>query len=127
MKTVFEQITELSKTIHAGNVDRGFYDNPETTAGILCLVHSELSEALESDRKSHNTQSSLSDVEKIENLEAFKNVFESEVKNTFEDELADAAIRILDLCAYKGIDIGKHISLKLKYNATRPYKHGKKY
>nr|DAD69766.1 MAG TPA: NTP-PPase-like protein [Siphoviridae sp. ctfYP22] len=31
------------------------------------------------------------------------------------------------LCAHLGIDLMTHIELKLKYNETRPAKHGKKY
>lgn len=49
------------------------------------------------------------------------------VKDTLEDELADALIRLLDLTAHLGIDIERHIELKMQYNALRPYKHGKKY
>lgn len=38
------------------------------------------------------------------------------------------AIKSLEqLCDHLGIDIMAHIDLKLKYNATRPAKHGKKY
>jgi len=48
------------------------------------------------------------------------------VKDTFEDELADTIIRILDLCGYLGIDIDEHINLKMAYNRERPYKHNKK-
>lgn len=37
-------------------------------------------------------------------------------------------IRSLELtCDHLGIDLMTHIELKLKYNATRPAKHGKKY
>lgn len=46
---------------------------------------------------------------------------------TFEFELADTIIRILDLCGAKGIDIEKHIELKMKYNESREKMHGKKY
>ena len=68
-------------------------------------------------------------------LDNFKNFFapkeftsfEMEVKSSFEDELADAIIRLLDLAGYKNIDIQKHIDLKLQYNKTRPHKHGKSY
>jgi NTP pyrophosphatase (non-canonical NTP hydrolase) len=49
------------------------------------------------------------------------------VKDTFEDEIADTVIRLLDLSEGLGIDIEKHIRLKLEYNKTRPHKHGKKY
>ena len=36
-------------------------------------------------------------------------------------------MRIFLLAEGMGIDIGKHILLKMEYNASRPYKHGKKY
>ena len=45
----------------------------------------------------------------------------------FVVEIADAVIRLLDLSAGLGIDIDAHVCYKLEYNATRPYKHGKKY
>jgi len=41
--------------------------------------------------------------------------------------LADIMIRVMDLAAFKGIDLEKHIDLKMKYNSLRPHKHGKKY
>jgi NTP pyrophosphatase (non-canonical NTP hydrolase) len=53
------------------------------------------------------------------------NQFKAVVKDTFEDEIADTIIRLFDLCGWLGIDIHKHIMLKLNYNSTRPYKHGK--
>ena len=59
--------------------------------------------------------------------ENFKAEFEHAVKSTFEDELADIMIRVMDLAAYKGIDLDNHIKVKMRYNAMRGYKHGKKY
>ena len=53
--------------------------------------------------------------------------FRELIKDSLEDELADAVIRIADMCGYLGIDLEKHIELKMKYNATREYKHGKRY
>ena len=41
-------------------------------------------------------------------------------------ELADAIIRICDTCGQYGIDLDRAIRLKMEYNKTRPYKHGKK-
>ena len=41
-------------------------------------------------------------------------------------ELADAMIRILDYCAYSGIDIEEALKLKHAYNKGRPYRHGGK-
>ncbi len=53
--------------------------------------------------------------------------FEVAIKNSFEDELADVMIRVMDLAAFKGIDLEYHIKMKMAYNAMREHKHGKKY
>ena len=42
-------------------------------------------------------------------------------------ELADAVIRIADLCGHLGIDLEAAIALKMDYNETRPFKHGKRF
>ena len=42
-------------------------------------------------------------------------------------ELADVVIRSFDLADEAGIDLGGMIAEKLRYNATRPFKHGKKF
>lgn len=41
-------------------------------------------------------------------------------------ELADAVIRILDLCGAEGIDIEAAMVSKHAYNLTRPFRHGKR-
>src|SRR5690606_17972671 len=46
---------------------------------------------------------------------------------TFEFEIADAVIRLLDLSAGLGIDLEKHINEKVKYNKLRERLHGKQY
>jgi NTP pyrophosphatase (non-canonical NTP hydrolase) len=60
-------------------------------------------------------------------IEPWKAGFEKAVKSSFEDEIADVAIRLFDLCGGMGIDLEKHIEMKMKYNSLRPYKHGKKF
>lgn len=72
----------------------------------LALIQGELGEALEAHRK---------------------NRWGLEEKDTFEDELADVFIRLMDLCGYFGIDIQKQVEWKHTYNQTRPFKHGKAY
>ena len=119
-------LNELAKQIHKNAVNKGFYENPKETGTLLMLIVSELGEALEADRKNKH-----SDIKKFTELQfdflGFENSFKQEIKDTFEDEIADSLIRILDLCAYKGIDIQKHVELKMRYNSTRPNKHGKSY
>jgi len=44
-----------------------------------------------------------------------------------EEELADTTIRIMDMAAARNCRIGEAVIAKMKYNATRPHKHGKKF
>lgn len=92
----------------------------------LALVTTEISEAVEAIRK--NKRANLSLFNAIRNkedgtIQNFMKIFEEHVKDTFEDELADAIIRIMDLAAEKKINLTEHIALKHTYNKLRPYKH----
>ena len=49
-KTNTMSLNQLSKSIHQGNVQRGFYETQQANGTFLMLVVSELSEALEADR-----------------------------------------------------------------------------
>ena len=42
-------------------------------------------------------------------------------------ELADIVIRCFDMAGVEGIDLAGMIGEKITYNATRPYKHGRKF
>lgn len=123
-------INRLSKEIHAANKKKGFYADNKNIGEMLCLIHSEVSEALESDRKEQYasmTDTLWDDMNKDLDDDYFKHAFIEYCKDTFEDELADIVIRVLDLAAFKGVDLERHIKAKMKYNSLRPYKHGKKY
>jgi NTP pyrophosphatase (non-canonical NTP hydrolase) len=120
-------LNEMAKTIHEANVKKGFYDIVPEIGTSLMLVTSELAEALEADRKSRIANMNLFEAMINDDKHSFEGAFLSAIKDTFEDEIADAMIRLFDLSGYLGIDIEKHIDIKLKYNATRPNKHGKKY
>jgi NTP pyrophosphatase (non-canonical NTP hydrolase) len=130
-KVTTENLTEFSKDIHQGNVKRGFYDDPKEIGTVLMLIVTELAEAMESYRANNRLGAGkLESIQWNSNLnedftEEDINQFKLVVKDTFEDEIADTIIRLFDLCGWLNIDIHRHIMLKLKYNSTRPYKHGK--
>lgn len=128
-------LNELAKSIHANNEIKGFWDGgieAKNIGEVIALIHSEASKALEADRKHHyfngtTNESAFTDFESEGDIIYLKQEFECEVKNTFEDKLADIIIRVLDLCGAKKINIEWHIEQKLKYNSLREHKHGKKY
>ena len=90
--------------------EHGFHEVRYSPQHFLCLVISELMEAVEADRKGRHT-----DFEKYKQLNevfTFVGAFEHGIKDTVEDELADAAIRILDLEGVLGENIGfSHVQL----------------
>lgn len=44
-------IKQLQQQIHQQNKDAGWWDNPREKGTLLCLIHSEISEAMEGERK----------------------------------------------------------------------------
>ena len=133
-------LNEISKQVYEANKLKGFDVKKENIGQTLCLIHSEISEALEAIRK--NKKADLIEFEnticksRIVNKdptytgnitpEAAWNVhFKTYIKDTFEDEIADTFIRLMDLVGALEIDIDKHIELKRQFNSLREYKHGK--
>ncbi|MFB9283142.1 hypothetical protein [Pseudoclavibacter helvolus] len=120
------QLNVLAEEIHAGNRERGFWDDliaqetfgsadAERALGVekLALVVTEVSEAIEEVRSGHQMDETYSLREKPDKPEGVPS------------ELADVLIRVLDFAGYYGIDIGAAVDRKLAYNATRGHKHGR--
>lgn len=174
-------LNDLRDRAYKTACDKGFHDVKLSNEHFLMLVITELSEAVEADRKGEKA-----DVEGMqETIDAggfCAGFFEDYIKDTVEDELADAAIRLLDLAGLISVDVELddiyieelsliddetfteaiyniiryaqngsrntiiqtlegifglamkldinlkwHIEQKMKYNETRPRKHGKEY
>jgi hypothetical protein len=99
-----DTLNKLAIKIHARNY-RWWHDKNDqrlqrNKGELLCLIHSEISEAMEGERKD------LMD-DKLPH------------RKMAEVELADALIRILDYAAGFGYDIGGAVLEKLAYNAVR--------
>ena len=92
--------------------EHGFHDNELSNEHCLCLVISELMEAVEADRKNRHFDKEKYKIGEyaecqgwLTNEEKFINVFNRYIKDTVEDELSDAVIRLLDLAGLRGIDL----------------------
>lgn len=119
-------INTLAKIIHENAKEKGFYLKDKNIVEMLCLIHAEISEALEADRKNKRSIKNIENFKEIDDDE-FVTYYNENIKGSFEEEMADIIIRVLDLCAYKNIDIESHIFSKIRFNKTREFLHGKLY
>lgn len=106
-------LNELRNKAYKTACEHGFHDEELSNEHCLCLVISELMEAVEADRKGKRAdtarfkywQSEAPGLTDEGRIRSFKEDFKSYIKDTIEDELADACIRLLDLAGYRGIAI----------------------
>ena len=189
-----KELQALAAKIYEIATAHGWHDTKNSARHYLCLVMTEVAEAVEADRKHKHALMEMFNANvntpQPENrkVEHWKFCFETFVKNSIEDEFADIVIRLLDMANaihgekmrwlgyfddyddardilpeglsfpetawyfvdeilnwgmmnitdsisfmygwahHLGIDLDRHIELKMKYNDLRPYKHGgKKY
>lgn len=104
---ISETFNAFCSTVFQDNVAMGWYTDPATglrkernVGELLMLIVSEVAEGMEGHRKC------LQD-DKLPH------------RSMLEVEMADAVIRIADLCGYLGLDLGGAIVEKRLYNSKR--------
>lgn len=128
-----EILKEIQKECYEISASKGWHDDPAWLENVLnnpsitdqekeeikklcrnkdteriALIHSEVSEALESMRHGYSPDDKIPEY------------------NGVEAELADAIIRIFDMAEAHNLKVIEAMFAKMEYNKTRPYKHGGK-
>lgn len=106
-------VSLLQERVRECNVRKGWYDTERTFGDGIALLHSEISEALEAWRKYGDAKPHTS-------------INAGVKRDDVPSELADVFIRLVDTASRYGINLENEIIEKMKYNDTRPYRHGGK-
>ena len=102
-------LNKLRDEAHSNAVAKGFWDEQLSDEHYLMLVITELSEAVEADRKGRRADRVLF----LDNINTpqpnpsahWMYCFDLFIKDTVEDELCDAVIRLLDLAGAKNVNL----------------------
>lgn len=137
-------LSQIANECHATAAEKGWWAQPANFGEKLMLVVSELAEALEEWRNGHEPNEIYyknsnpcpcpfdcdgchegDEVCVRGNSDLDDNKFSLKPEGV-PIELADAIIRMFDMCGYYKIDIEAAILEKMRYNDKRSYRHGGK-
>lgn len=107
------ELNAMAASCYSNSANHGFWPNGSegrNKGEQVALIHSEASELLEAVRMDPKAPS-----EHCPEITAE------------EEELADIVVRVMDYAAGHGLNLGKAFVHKMRFNALRPVKHGKKF
>lgn len=105
-----DMLNYYAKKCHNRAVSKGFWDEPHSVGHYLMLAFGELHEAIEADRIGKWAKLDPNTIDTLHRIEGapYAQEFLRLVKDTVEDEIADAVIRLLDLLGYMIDRYGLH-------------------
>ena len=94
---------------------KGWHEEEHSDEHLLMLIITEIAEAVQADRKNNHAdiakfkewQGNSLPLSEETRIRRFKEDFEAYIKDSVEDELADACIRLLDLAGLRKADLGE--------------------
>ena len=97
-----ETLNRYAKDCHQRAVAKGFWDVPHTVGHYLMLAFGELHEAIEADRIGKWARLDPDTIDTLQRIDGapYAQEFLRLVKDSVEDEIADAVIRLLDLLGW---------------------------
>jgi NTP pyrophosphatase (non-canonical NTP hydrolase) len=120
---------KLAIQAHEDAKANGWYEKVQPINTYLALIKSELYQAFDAfrgekyiDLDAEDLDYLIADHIKIESPNAYqyKNIFLLNIKDTFEDEIADTAIRIFDFCGWYGIELPEPKKIQTKVKGQFP-------
>lgn len=118
-------LNELRDKVYKTACEHGFHDKELSNEHCLMLVITELSEAVEADRKGKRATRKMFD----DNIHTSQTnpeqhwifCFNNFIKDSVEDELADACIRLLDLAGLRNIDMNNRFIISYIVNEKKSF------
>jgi NTP pyrophosphatase (non-canonical NTP hydrolase) len=112
-------LKDWQRAVVAINKAKGWYSQEVSFLDAMCLLHSEVSEAVEAWRNWGTEDATTQAIDQGEGHALPK-------PEGVGSEFADILIRLLDDCDRFGIDLEAEFERKLAFNMTRSYRHGGK-
>lgn len=103
-----ETIQKLIGEAYQNAKQKGFHDEHYSDKHYIALIITELSEMVEAHRKNKRCELGADGLKRLSKLTAdnlFSKEFECNVKDTYEDEIADTIIRTFDLAGLRNITL----------------------